>query len=173
MTTAESREVRIHNDETRVAVETCIGRLGLMGSDAGLREVTWSAPRGWSKPNRRTPAPLRAAQAALEAYFVAPHEPIPDLELDLGKLTEFQISVLQVLAASVPAGETIGYGELAERVGRPGAARAVGTVMARNPLPLVFPCHRVVASAGPGGFGPGLELKRQLLNLEGVQLRVR
>ena len=71
----------------------------------------------------------------------------------------------------LPYGETITYGELARKLGQPGAARAVGAAMAANPLPIVVPCHRVVASGGGlGGYGGGLELKARLLAHEGVLL---
>lgn len=66
----------------------------------------------------------------------------------------------------VPYGERITYGELARRVGRPQAARAVGQALARNPLPILVPCHRVVGKRGLGGFGPGLPWKKRLLELE-------
>ena len=69
----------------------------------------------------------------------------------------------------MPRGRVVTYGALAGKVNAPRAARAVGTAMARNPFPLVFPCHRVVRSLGdPGNFGGGAELKRRLLALEGV-----
>ncbi len=66
----------------------------------------------------------------------------------------------------IPAGETRTYGEVATAVGHPGAARAVGNAMNRNPIPLIVPCHRVVATNGLGGFGSGLDHKRFLLDLE-------
>lgn len=67
----------------------------------------------------------------------------------------------------IPYGETATYGEIARRVGRPGAARAVGAANGRNPIPIVVPCHRVVAAGGKlGGYGGGLALKRRLLDLE-------
>ncbi len=69
----------------------------------------------------------------------------------------------------MPYGETATYGEVAEMIGRPGAARAVGSAMARNPVPLVVPCHRVVAANGIGGYGggdAGIALKRALLDRE-------
>jgi methylated-DNA-[protein]-cysteine S-methyltransferase len=73
------------------------------------------------------------------------------------------------LASGVPFGTVVGYGDLARRVGQPRAAQAVGIAMGSNPLPVVVPCHRVVESdGGIGGFGGGLETKRQLLALEGV-----
>jgi methylated-DNA-[protein]-cysteine S-methyltransferase len=69
-------------------------------------------------------------------------------------------------AAAIPYGETATYGELAARAGSPGAARAVGRVMNRNPLPPVIPCHRVVAAKGLGGFASGPEMKKKMLDLE-------
>jgi methylated-DNA-[protein]-cysteine S-methyltransferase len=66
----------------------------------------------------------------------------------------------------VPPGATVTYGELAAASGSPGAARAVGNVMATNPVPLFVPCHRVVATQGLGGFSGGLDVKRELLKLE-------
>jgi methylated-DNA-[protein]-cysteine S-methyltransferase len=84
----------------------------------------------------------------------------------------FPRTVYEVLRAEVCFGETVSYGELAEMAGRPGAARAVGNAMSRNPVALVVPCHRVVAAGGRiGGFGPsGVATKRFLLALEGVEL---
>jgi methylated-DNA-[protein]-cysteine S-methyltransferase len=81
----------------------------------------------------------------------------------------FNERVLRMLSASVPFGTTAGYQDLAERVGEPGAARAVGLAMGANPLPVVVPCHRIVESGGGlGGFGGGTETKRALLALEGL-----
>lgn len=72
--------------------------------------------------------------------------------------------------ARIPYGATKTYGELAHRIGAPRAARAVGAANARNPLPLIIPCHRVLARNGLGGYGGGLELKKKLLILEGALL---
>ena len=84
----------------------------------------------------------------------------------------FPRAVYETLQRDVRFGETVSYGELAEMAGRPGAARAVGNAMSRNPVPIVVPCHRVVASGGRiGGYGPsGVRTKRFLLALEGVEL---
>ena len=81
-----------------------------------------------------------------------------------------QRSILATLYADVPYGSTVGYGELALLAGRTlGASRLVGTVMGSNPIPIVVPCHRVIAAdGGIGGFGGGLETKRWLLTLEGA-----
>ncbi len=97
---------------------------------------------------------------------------LTDLPVDLSgaDLSEFQRHVLLTLRAEVPAGETVTYGELAELAGRPGAARAVGTAMRKNPVQLLIPCHRVVAANGIGGYGGGpggIALKRALLAREG------
>ena len=89
--------------------------------------------------------------------FTAPLAPVG--------LTPFQVAVLEQ-CRSIGYGEVRTYGWLAARVGKPGAARAVGQVMARNPLPLLVPCHRVVAAGGLGGFGGGLALKARLLEQE-------
>lgn len=97
---------------------------------------------------------------------------LTDLPVDLAgaDLSAFQRHVLETLRAEVPAGETVTYGELAELAGRPGAARAVGTAMRKNPVQLLIPCHRVVAANGIGGYGggpAGIALKRALLAREG------
>lgn len=87
--------------------------------------------------------------------------------------TPFQDRVWKTLEA-IPFGGLLSYGEVAEKVGRPGGARAVGGAVGSNPLPLVVPCHRVIASnAKLGGFGPGSAWKRRLLKLEGSLERVR
>jgi len=92
--------------------------------------------------------------------------------LDLDGLPTFTRRVYEA-ARAVPAGQTVTYGELAARCGSPGGARAVGQAMARNPVALIIPCHRVLAAGGRlGGFsGPGgLDLKVRMLALEGVSL---
>ncbi len=90
-----------------------------------------------------------------------------DLPLDL-RGTAFQLAVWTELAR-VPYGTTISYGELATQIGRPRAARAVGTAVGANPLPIIIPCHRVIGKTGAlVGFGGGLDLKQRLLALEGA-----
>jgi len=90
----------------------------------------------------------------------------------LSGVGEFRERVLRTLARDVPWGETVTYGELADMAGAPRAARAVGTAMARNPVPILIPCHRVVAARGIGGYGlAGVPMKRALLALEGVHVR--
>ena len=87
--------------------------------------------------------------------------------------TDFQRTVWRALQR-IPYGETRTYGEIAEAAGRPGAARAVGTANHRNPLPIIIPCHRVVGANGQlCGFGGGLDVKRQLLELEASYMQPR
>ncbi|WP_101257725.1 methylated-DNA--[protein]-cysteine S-methyltransferase [Streptomyces barkulensis] len=111
---------------------------------------------------------LAEAARELDAYFSGGLREF-SLPLDWSLTSGFNERVLRTLAASVPYGGTVGYQTLADRVGEPGAARAVGVAMGSNPLPVVVPCHRVVESGGGlGGFGGGLETKRALLALEGI-----
>ncbi len=131
----------------------------------------WSGWRPGSAPSpSRSPAPplLTEAIRQVEAYFAGERHAF-DLPLDWSLVSGFPREVLRELASGVPFGAVVGYGDLAERVGQPGAAQAVGMAMGANPLPVVVPCHRVVESdGGIGGFGGGLETKRRLLALEGV-----
>ena len=84
-------------------------------------------------------------------------------------MSPFRRRVMEECAKG-PRGEVATYAELARRAGKPTAYRAVGHTMATNPVPIVVPCHRIVGSSGPGGFGPGLQMKAQLLALEGAKL---
>lgn len=94
-----------------------------------------------------------------------------DLDVDLSWVTPFRREVL-LETARVPRGEVASYAEIARRVGRPRAFRAVGNTMRTNPIPIVIPCHRVVGSDGTlTGFGGGLDMKRRLLALEGANAR--
>ncbi|PKN45875.1 MAG: hypothetical protein CVU59_07760 [Deltaproteobacteria bacterium HGW-Deltaproteobacteria-17] len=122
-----------------------------------------------SQAGRRTLANdrlLGRATAWLRDWEARRFRPV-DFPIRLGLVTPFQQEVLAAIARIEP-GTTATYAEVARRVGRPQGARSVGQVMARNPWPLFFPCHRVVGTSGLGGFGPGLDLKRRLLTHEGV-----
>jgi methylated-DNA-[protein]-cysteine S-methyltransferase len=117
----------------------------------------------------RAPRAVDDVKRELDEYFEGKREAF-DLSLDLTGAAEFTRDVLGELAR-VPFGEVTTYGHLAARVGRPRAARAVGTVMNRNPIPIVLPCHRVVGSSGSlVGYAGGLDRKEQLLRLEGARL---
>jgi O-6-methylguanine DNA methyltransferase len=109
---------------------------------------------------------LDLLRTQLDEFFAGTRRQF-DLELDL-RATEFYRRVWSELR-KIPYGETISYRELASRVGSPGAVRAVATANARNPISIIVPCHRVIASTGKlTGYAGGLENKRRLLELEGA-----
>lgn len=102
----------------------------------------------------------------LEQYFLGCPTDFLSVPLDLGAGTAFQQRAWRA-ACEIPYGTTVSYGVLARAIGAPGAARAVGGAMGANPVILVVPCHRVIASDGSlGGYGPGLPWKKSLLALE-------
>jgi methylated-DNA-[protein]-cysteine S-methyltransferase len=88
-------------------------------------------------------------------------------KLDLSSGTPFQISVWRELLR-IPYGNVKTYGEIARIIGKPHAARAVGGAVGANPIPIIVPCHRVLAKNGLGGYSSGIEIKKKLLHLEGV-----
>jgi methylated-DNA-[protein]-cysteine S-methyltransferase len=157
-------------------IETRLGWLGIAFSEHGLAGV--QLPRATRAqtlaqlkrafPNATlidtAPAPmareLREYAAGKRRAFTIP--------LDWSAMTPFQRAVLRATNA-IPCGETRTYAWVAQRIGKPRAARAVGRALATNPLPIVLPCHRVLGSdGGLHGYGGGLPLKRQLLELEGA-----
>jgi methylated-DNA-[protein]-cysteine S-methyltransferase len=104
------------------------------------------------------------------SYFAGRRVRFDDVAVDLDWCTDFQRAVAETLRR-VPYGEVVTYGELAALAGYPNAQRAAGTFCAQNRLPLVLPCHRVVAASGLGGYGSlGAGFKQRLLELEGVSL---
>lgn len=134
--------------------------------EAGSMEAQWRAA-GYAPQAQPNPLCLRAKQE-LEAYFSGTLFEFP-LPLALHG-TPFQVQILRQLQA-IPYGHTQTYGELAHQAGYPRAARAVGTVMAKNRLPIVLPCHRVLAAGNHlGGYGGGLDAKDYLLQLERTAL---
>ena len=148
-------------------LDTPIGELLLAGEDGALSMIGF--PKG---SMRREPeadwifneTQLADASRQLCEYFAGERRDF-DLPLKLGG-TEFQVSVLEALQ-DIPYGETTSYGEIARRIGRPKAVRAVGAANGRNPIPVVVPCHRVIGSTGDlTGFGGGLDTKEALLRLE-------
>jgi methylated-DNA-[protein]-cysteine S-methyltransferase len=106
----------------------------------------------------------------VEAHLAGRSTSYGDIPIDLTWCTGFQHELARALR-EVPWGEIVSYGELAALAGRPGAARAAGTFCAQSRFALIFPCHRVVSASGIGGYGDaGLDLKRRLLALEGIEL---
>jgi methylated-DNA-[protein]-cysteine S-methyltransferase len=149
------------------SVVTPIGRLGLVGSEAGLAQVRWTA----DGLEGESCAVLDETATQLAAYFEGELTSF-ELSLDL-QGTEFQRRCWLALA-TIPYGQTVSYGEQARRLGLgPDSARAVGSANGSNPVPVVLPCHRVVGADGSlTGFGGGLPLKRFLLEHEGALLPI-
>lgn len=146
-----------------------VGDLTLVASAAGLVAVLWPdddpgrVPIGTTARQDDHPV-LRAAATQLQAYFTGALHRF-DLPLDW-RGTPFQTEVWAALLA-IPYGETRSYGALAQAIGRPGAARAVGAANGRNPISIIVPCHRVVGSTGRlTGFAGGMAAKAHLLALE-------
>jgi methylated-DNA-[protein]-cysteine S-methyltransferase len=157
-------------------VESPLGELLIAVSGQGLAAISYDPEPGEELERLariagprvlRSPRSVDNARRELDEYFAGRRRAF-DLALDLRGLPPFTVSVLEQLAR-VPYGRTTTYGDLAARVGNPRAARAVGTVMNRNRIPIVLPCHRVVGSGGNlVGYAGGLERKIRLLELEGA-----
>ncbi len=149
-----------------IVVDSPIGPLGLVASDAGLRAVLFEGDKVRREGRARV---LAEAARQLDAYFEGDLLSF-DLPLDLHG-TEFYRRCWLALT-SIPYGQTVSYGEQARRLGLGSdAARAVGAANGRNPLPIVLPCHRVIGANGSlTGFGGGLHVKRFLLEHEGALL---
>jgi len=153
---------------------TALGWVGVLGSAKGLlrttlphrsakeveqllgdrvKDATWSADF------------FNDLMQRLRTYFGGHRATFPD-ELDLSQATPFQREVWEITRL-IPYGETRSYTWVAEHLGKAGAVRAVGQALARNPLPIIIPCHRVVAKDGKlGGYSKGVEMKRYILYLE-------
>ena len=146
---------------------TTIGELLLAGDDTGLTVIGF--PEGKMRREPETDwifneKPFARACSQLTEYFCGERK-----EFDLSLKphgTEFQLAVLDELQ-KIPYGTTCSYGEIARRIGRPRAVRAVGAANARNPIPIIIPCHRVIGADGDlTGFGGGIPVKAALLRLE-------
>jgi methylated-DNA-[protein]-cysteine S-methyltransferase len=156
--------------------DTPVGRLFVAVTDHGVCEISYDADpdaeaerlaRAFGTRVLRSPTPTDDARRQLDEYFAGDRREF-ELAVDLRPARDFGRAVLEQLAR-VPYGEVTTYGTLAAKAGRPRAARAVGTVMNRNPVPIVLPCHRVVGSTGSlVGYAGGLDRKRTLFELAGA-----
>jgi methylated-DNA-[protein]-cysteine S-methyltransferase len=157
-----------------VIFNTALGWVGILGSTAGLKHTTLPYQ---SKKQTQAALGIDATKATLlkehfkdliqrfQLYFTGHHVKFLD-KLDLIESTVFQRKVWEA-AQHIPYGKTRSYGWIARQISKPGAARAVGQALAKNPLPIVIPCHRVLKSDGSlGGYSGGLEMKKRLLGLE-------
>jgi len=153
--------------------ETPLGPLWFGLTDRGLAALEFAGDGPVSRlpddslPNHLMPL-IEAVRRELSAYFAGVPTDFAALTLD-PRGTPFQLRVWQELRR-IPWGQTISYGELARRVGNPKASRAVGQANAVNPIPLIIPCHRVIAAGGSlGGYSSGPDRKRWLLRHEGAR----
>ncbi|WEG08906.1 methylated-DNA--[protein]-cysteine S-methyltransferase [Microbacterium horticulturae] len=149
-------------------LETPVGTLGVTAAGGAITSV------GWVHATAEQDVDGLVAEALnqLEAYFAGQLRRF-DVPFDLGKQTEATRAVLMTLYDTVGYGDSITYGQLAERSGTDVPARGIGAIMGANPVPLIVPCHRVLASDGLGGYsggapGEGLVTKRRLLEFEGA-----
>lgn len=147
-----------------------VGTLRLTASSTGLVsiEVVRSARKDPSAPTGAPRTILTRTRRQLEEYFAGRRRTF-DVPLDL-RGTEFQVAAWKAMS-KIPYGRTISYGQQAKSIGKPTACRAVGSANGKNPIPIIVPCHRVLASDGSlGGYSLGLTMKRRLLSLEGVSV---
>lgn len=148
-------------------LKTDIGDLLLAGNEDALRLVGFSEGSMRREPEADwiySEKPFHEVSQQLTEYFAGKRQSF-DLSLH-PEGTEFQLRVLEELQR-IPYGTTATYGEIAERIGKPKAVRAVGAANGRNPIPIIIPCHRVIGSDGNmTGFGGGIPTKQALLRLE-------
>jgi methylated-DNA-[protein]-cysteine S-methyltransferase len=159
--------------------ERGIGRVWLPEGDSGvvaLRASRGVAGEGASHWSGRPPGLVGHVVEGMTELLAGGTPEFGEAPLDLASCSEFEVGVYGVTRA-IPRGSTLTYGEVASRIGHPGAARAVGQVLGRNPVPIIVPCHRVVAAGGAagrpiGGFSApgGTATKRRMLDIEGALL---
>lgn len=145
-----------------------VGWLDLSVSDRGVCEISFAKSPGPSAGEALPPVASLLIEE-LDAYFAGTRQTF-SVPWDICYGTPFQRRVWDELAR-IPYGETRSYRDIATALGNPGLARAVGLANGANPLPIVVPCHRVIRADGSlGGYSSGIEIKRRLLDLEGVRL---
>ena len=155
------------------SIDTPVGPVSVACGEAGVAEVRFGSPPGGGSGGNSTGGLAADARQQLAEYFSGQRQEF-ELPVDWSGFGPAQRQVLGLLYSGVGYGATITYGTLAGRAGIPAStdvipARAVGQIMGSNPIPVIVPCHRVVASDGLGGYsgGAGPEVKRWLLILEG------
>jgi methylated-DNA-[protein]-cysteine S-methyltransferase len=151
--------------------DTAIGRCGIWWSVRGITRVALPEVTG-EDPGVEPPPDVQSAIKRMTALLRGEQADLTDLPLDLHGVPEFHRRVYD-LARRIPPGQTRTYGDIANELGDPGSARAVGQALGRNPFPIVVPCHRVLAAGGrTGGFSApgGVETKMRLLEIEGASV---
>ncbi|HEY0798078.1 MAG TPA: methylated-DNA--[protein]-cysteine S-methyltransferase [Candidatus Baltobacteraceae bacterium] len=159
-------------------VNSPLGKLHITFSESGITSIAIDRgeplPEIVARVQRRLRRPIREAEppawvrTLIEAYFKS--WTVDFRHVDISTLTDFEQAALRQ-AARIPPGEVRSYGWVAEGIGQPQAARAVGQAMARNPIPLLYPCHRVVDASGDlHNYGYGIEMKERILRMEGYRI---
>jgi len=155
-----------------VALDTFMGTFGIHTSSVGVLRV--SLPNDLQNNERETPFAeqsnlLKQAMEELEQYFKGQRQSF-NMALDLNLSPFYQKTLMEV--SKIPFGTTVSYRDIAVRAGNPKAVRAAGSANAKNPVPIIIPCHRVLRSDGTlGGYGGGLDLKKRLLLHEGLIIK--
>jgi O-6-methylguanine DNA methyltransferase len=168
----ESEGAYIMNHIYYSSVISRVGQVFVLSNEKGVSRIIFGEKEFGKYLKEQKGAPVTEGGAAanmaheLELYFDGRLSEF-ETPIDLSEGTPFQKSVWKKLL-DIPYGETATYGEVAEGVGRPGAARAVGNAVGANPIPIVIPCHRVLASNGLGGYSSGIDIKKVLLRVEGT-----
>jgi methylated-DNA-[protein]-cysteine S-methyltransferase len=148
-------------------VKSPVGVWSVVGSDEGVSHI--HLPQDEMTASKGTPPkPVADTVQQLKEYFSGSRRTFK-VKLATSPATDFQSDVWEALRR-IPYGEVRTYGEVADAVNRPRAHRAVGNANHANPWPIVVPCHRVVSTGGLGGYGGGENVKRYLLELEGVHV---
>ena len=167
-------EPMTHPTTSQVTFDTALGRCAVRWSRAGIVAVLLPLSAGRTGPayeaGADVPSFVRSAIEGMQATLAGQPADLRDIPLEETGLDELRRAVYAA-TRDVPAGTTRTYGEIARAIGRPGAARDVGAALARNPCPILVPCHRIVAANGAlTGFSApgGLATKRKMLQLEGA-----
>ena len=149
-------------------IDSPVATIYVVGDGESLTELTFPSNRRQDHGRIEDARPFREVIRQVRAYFAGE---LMEFDLPLKpEGTAFQLTVWKELK-KIPYGETISYGELARRIGRPKAARAVGAANGANPIAIILPCHRVIGESGRlTGYGGGLPVKKHLLELEGIAL---
>lgn len=158
-------------DSWSCAIPTEVGQFVASFSEHGLKKLDFPTGKKSSyAPEPRRPEWVDLTKEAIEAVLGGEKiRKMPPLDLESG--SEFQRAVWKALQG-IPPGSTLSYGEVARQIGKPGAARAVGRACGANPVPLLVPCHRVLAGGSQlGGFSAGLDWKKRLLGIEKVSFK--
>jgi methylated-DNA-[protein]-cysteine S-methyltransferase len=166
-----AKSLRARSTVSYTRIDSPVGELVLAADAHGLRFVSFESSKRTApvQPEwKEDQVPFAEAIRQLQAYFAGE---LREFDLRLApEGTEFQLRVWNCLR-TIPYGETISYGQLAQKIGNPQAVRAVGLANGSNPIPIIIPCHRVIGSDGSlTGFGGGLSNKKRLLALESRQL---